>query len=70
MTNHPKGPEQQSRERRLSAALRENLRRRKAQAKARAVNATEQAPEAEDLAHNEDLAHDSAGISADKDPGE
>jgi hypothetical protein len=64
MTNHRKGPEQQSRERRLSGALRENLRRRKAQAKARAVNATEQAREAEAMAH------DSAGISADKDRGE
>jgi len=43
---------------RLSAALRENLKRRKLQAKGRAV--------AEDPGEQAALSHDSAGINADK----
>ncbi len=48
-------------QRRLSAALRENLRRRKAQAKERAGGET--------AAEGAEKAHDSAGIIADKRAG-
>jgi hypothetical protein len=56
MTDRPKPSEKNLRAQRLEAALRENLRRRKAQARNRA----EQEP-AEP--------HDSAGITPDKDNG-
>jgi hypothetical protein len=52
----PKSQAAQERERRLQAALRENLKRRKAQARGRA---DKEGPEP----------HDSAGIIADKDKG-
>jgi hypothetical protein len=52
----PKSQAAQERERRLEAALRENLKRRKAQARGRA---DKDGPEP----------HDSAGIIADKDKG-
>jgi hypothetical protein len=64
VNDRPKSAEQQSRERRLSAALRKNLRRRKAQAKARAASTPETASD------GEPAPHDSAGIAADKQPGE
>jgi hypothetical protein len=57
MNERPKSTEKARRQRRLSAALRENLRRRKAQAKGRATVAG-----AEGAARP----HDSAGIGADK----
>ena len=57
MTERPKSAEEARRQRRLGTALRENLRRRKAQAKGRATAAG-----AEGAARP----HDSAGISADK----
>ena len=54
MTEHPKNPESAVKRRRLSAALRENLKRRKAQAKGRAAAEQPATP------------HDSAGIAKDK----
>jgi hypothetical protein len=57
MAEQPKS-EKELREQRLQAALRENLKRRKVQARSRAENA---APAA--------TTHDSAGIAADKDSG-
>jgi hypothetical protein len=57
MNERPKSAEQARRKRRLGTALRENLRRRKAQAKGRAT-----AGGAEGAAKP----HDSAGIGADK----
>jgi hypothetical protein len=58
MTDRTKSPTRLERERRLQAALRENLKRRKAQARGRAES-------------EEDAAkpHDSAGIAADKENG-
>jgi hypothetical protein len=58
MTDRPKPTQQELRERRLQAALRENLKRRKAQARGRAENRDEAADP-----------HDSAGIAADKENG-
>jgi hypothetical protein len=58
VSDRPKSTGQQSRERRLSAALRENLKRRKAQVKGRA--AAQAQPSA---------SHDSAGIADDKQDG-
>ncbi len=55
MANRPKPSENPLREQRLQAALRENLKRRKAQARGR----SEQRADA-------DEPHDSAGIGADK----
>jgi hypothetical protein len=63
MDDRPKRTEKQSQQRRLGAALRENLKRRKAQAKGRTT-----APGA-DPKHNDkpnDKPHDSAGIAAHK----
>ena len=57
MTDRPKESEKDPRARRLEAALRENLKRRKAQARGRAEN--------DDLAEP----HDSAGITGEKDTG-
>jgi hypothetical protein len=57
MTEPPKSAEKARRQRRLGAALRENLKRRKAQAKDRAAAEGTQAPA---------KPHDSAGIGADK----
>jgi hypothetical protein len=57
MTDRPKPTQQELRERRLQAALRENLKRRKAQARRRAEN------------RDSDEPHDSAGIAADKENG-
>ena len=57
MTDRPKAAEKERREQRLQAALRENLKRRKRQAQARA----EQGEAAEP--------HDSAGIVGDKEGG-
>ena len=58
MSKPPRTTEKTSRERRLAAALRENVRRRKAQARARAL--------AKEAAREEQPStHDSAGI-----PGE
>ena len=55
MTDRPKVTEKERREQRLQVALRENLKRRKAQARGRAENQEEPAEP-----------HDSAGIVADK----
>jgi hypothetical protein len=60
MAERPKS-EKELREARLEAALRENLKRRKAQARGRAENTTQRAEPAEP--------HDSAGFAADKDSG-
>ena len=57
MADDPKSSGKAEREARLQAALRENLKRRKAQARGRALRTSEPANEA----------HDSAGIDADKD---
>jgi hypothetical protein len=57
MTDRPKVTEKEMRERRLQAALRENLKRRKAQARGRADRRQKADP------------HDSAGIAADKENG-
>jgi hypothetical protein len=55
MNDRPKDPDREKREERLAAALRENLKRRKAQARGRATaDSRTGAP------------HDSAGIAADK----
>ena len=56
MSDRPKGTEKERREQRLQAALRENLKRRKRQARGRA--------DQEDTEP-----HDSAGIAPDKDSG-
>ena len=58
MKDGPKNPEKARRERRLSAALRENLKRRKAQARGRSVGGAEVEPTR--------APHDSAGIAGDK----
>ena len=57
MSERPKSAEKARRQRRLGAALRENLKRRKAQAKGRAAAEGTQAP---------GKPHDSAGIGVDK----
>jgi hypothetical protein len=57
MADRPKVSEKDLREQRLQAALRENLRRRKAQARGRADTRQTAEP------------HDSAGIVAEKDSG-
>jgi hypothetical protein len=57
VNDRPKTAEKASRQRRLGAALRENLKRRKAQAKERA-NA--------EAADHTAAPHDSAGIAGDK----
>ena len=56
MADTPKSSEKAAREARLQAALRENLKRRKAQSRGRSAQAAEPAREA----------HDSAGIDVDK----
>jgi hypothetical protein len=53
MNDSPKGAEKTRRQRRLSAALRENLKRRKAQAKSRAAGSPAAGAQS----------HDSAGIA-------
>lgn len=58
MTDRPRPTEKERREQRLQAALRENLKRRKAQARGRAKD--RDAPAG---------THDSAGIAADKKSG-
>ena len=58
MSDRPKPSHNELREKRLQAALRENLRRRKAQARGRAENRDEAAEP-----------HDSAGIAAEKKNG-
>jgi hypothetical protein len=58
MTDRPKVTEKERREQRLEAALRENLKRRKAQARGRAESRGEAAEP-----------HDSAGIAAEKENG-
>jgi len=57
MNDRPKAAEKARRERRLRAALRENLKRRKAQAKGRSASAA---------ADRIGATHDSAGIAEDK----
>ena len=57
MTDRPKATEKERREQRLQAALRENLKRRKRQARGRAETQDSGEP------------HDSAGIAADKKSG-
>jgi hypothetical protein len=57
MTDRPKDPERQRREQRLAAALRENLKRRKAQIRGRAAGSG---------AERADMPHDSAGIVGEK----
>jgi len=62
VTETPKDQQKQSRTRRLSAALRDNLKRRKAQARGRtAAQGDEQ-----DRAGPSDETHDSAGFAEDK----
>jgi hypothetical protein len=58
MNDRPKDPERERRERRLAAALRENLKRRKAQVRGRATDATAD--------RASPMPHDSAGIAEDK----
>jgi hypothetical protein len=58
MTDGPKPTERERREQRLQAALRENLKRRKAQARGRAEGAKEAAEP-----------HDSAGFAGEKENG-
>ena len=58
MTDRPKVTEKERRDERLQAALRENLKRRKRQARGRAENRGEAAEP-----------HDSAGIAAEKENG-
>jgi len=58
VTDRPKTAEKARRQRRLGAALRENLKRRKAQAKGRAGAPAAAEPPGEP--------HDSAGIAQDK----
>jgi hypothetical protein len=55
MNERPKAAEKARRKRRLGAALRENLKRRRAQAKGRSATESERRE-----------THDSAGIDADK----
>ena len=62
MSESGKSVQRAVRQRRLSAALRENLKRRKAQAKAQARERDAASPEAE----KSDAPHDSAGIGAEK----
>ena len=61
MDDRPKRTQKASQQRRLGAALRENLKRRKAQAKGRAS-----APGTDPKA--DDKSHDSAGIAGHKQP--
>jgi len=61
VTETPKDQQKQSRNRRLSAALRDNLKRRKAQARGRTANDAE-----EGRAGTSGEPHDSAGFAADK----
>ena len=58
MSDRPKPSHKELREQRLQAALRENLKRRKAQARGRAGSRDKAAEP-----------HDSAGIAADKEKG-
>jgi hypothetical protein len=58
VNDQPKNANRERREERLGAALRENLRRRKAQARGRALSK-----------EGEREPHDSAGIAGDKDTG-
>jgi hypothetical protein len=58
MADRPKPSEKDLREQRLQAALRENLKRRKRQARGRAESPTERGKP-----------HDSAGFAADKENG-
>jgi hypothetical protein len=58
MSDRPKPTEKEAREQRLQAALRENLKRRKAQARGRA-----------EPRENVAEPHESAGIAADKENG-
>ena len=62
MTDRPKDQQKRSRDRRLSAALRDNLKRRKAQAKRRKV--VGHAEHAQGRPSTE--THDSAGFAEDK----
>jgi hypothetical protein len=59
MTDRPKDQEKQNRNRRLSAALRDNLKRRKAQARGRTA-------EKDGPAGSSTGTHDSAGFAEDK----
>jgi hypothetical protein len=61
VSDTPKQAEKARRERRLGAALRENLKRRRAQAKGRTAGG-----EAERPVGSPGKSHDSAGIGADK----
>ena len=62
MTEHPKQQRKARERRRLSAALRENLKRRKAQEKGRDKGRAA----AESVEDRAGTAHDSAGIGKDK----
>ena len=62
MTDRPKDQQKQNRERRLSAALRDNLKRRKAQAKGRKVVGHAEQAQGEPSTET----HDSAGFAEDK----
>ncbi len=69
--DRPKRADKARRQRRLGAALRENLKRRKAHAKGRAAAVAGEAAErgASPAAEPGDKSHDSAGIAADKNGG-
>ena len=62
MTDRPKDPQKQRRARRLSAALRDNLKRRKAQAKRPSASAAERRRRPSRSTET----HDSAGFGEDK----
>jgi len=68
MVNRPDPPQKTDQQRRLSAALRENLKRRKAQAKGREEGRHEGPQGA--TAPQDPNSHDSAGIPDDKRPSE
>ncbi|HEY7664248.1 MAG TPA: hypothetical protein VH934_14115 [Xanthobacteraceae bacterium] len=67
--DRPKRAEAARRQGRLGAALRENLKRRKAQAKGRAAAGAEHLGSRDGAAEADRKPHDSAGIAADKKDG-
>ncbi|NVO17261.1 MAG: hypothetical protein HXX10_24815 [Rhodoplanes sp.] len=69
MAESGKAQERAAREQRLSAALRENLRRRKAQSRARTVPAAGASPDAAMSPERPAESHDSAGFLDENQPG-
>ena len=66
MTETPKDPQKERRAQRLSAALRDNLKRRKAQAKRRNLERTAESGAKNPAAGPSTETHDSAGFCEDK----